>query len=207
MGEKKDSSERAKNHQIWLDDNGSEKMYSFQGIDENSCVFDIGLYKGLWAEQICSRYGPTLYGFEPIWDYFRIARNRLSSYSSKVRLFNCGVGGSTRSEDIALLGDSSSIFRLHDKKQRITIRSMKEILEDLNVKSVDLAEINIEGGEYELLEFMISTGLIERFKQLLIQFHRIGPDYSNRKKKIQEALSKTHTLLYRYEYIFEHWHI
>lgn len=197
--------ERERNFLEWEQDGGPEKMIAFQGIGKDSYVFDIGLYKGWWSEQIYSRYGCILYGFEPIWQYFEEARNRLTRLTSRVNLFNYGVGGHTRSEYIALLGDSSSIFRSHNNKYSVTIKSIKEILENLRIGFIDLTSINIEGGEYELLESLTSSGLIKRFDQLLIQFHRIGPDYSNRKAKIQEALSRTHFPLYKYEYIWELW--
>lgn len=199
--------EHQKNHNLWLQAGGPEKMVTFPGIDENSCVFDIGLYKGLWSEAICKKYNPNLYAFEPITEFFYEAEKRLCNYP-KARLFNYGVGSFSRPEKIVVSKDSSSLY-LPDRTnaKSVYIKGVASILRDLKIDTIDLVEINIEGGEYELLESLIVTGNISKFKRLLIQFHRRGPDYAARKAKIWIMLSQTHKIVYDYDYIFEYWEI
>jgi hypothetical protein len=140
--------ERERNFLEWKRDGGPEKMIAFQGIGKDSCVFDIGLYKGWWSEQIHSRYGCILYGFEPIWEYFEEARNRLTRFVPKINLFNYGVGESTRFEDIVIKEDSSSIFLEGGRRQKIVIKSIGEVLKELRIGFIELTSISIEGGEY-----------------------------------------------------------
>ena len=71
--------------------------------------------------------------------------------------------------------------------------------------SVALMKINIEGGEYDLLDRMIETGLVESIDNLQVQFHNFTVDAKRRMERIQEALQRTHTLNYQYRFVWENW--
>lgn len=75
------------------------------------------------------------------------------------------------------------------------------------MSNVDLMKINIEGGEYNLLEKMISSGLISKVDNLQIQFHDIKAlDSENRMKKIWLALEKTHMVTWKFRpFVWENW--
>jgi len=73
------------------------------------------------------------------------------------------------------------------------------------VKHINLIKINIEGGEYELLEKMIISNLIKRFDNIQIQFHRFIANAFTKRRLIQKGLSKTHYLTYNYPFIWENW--
>jgi hypothetical protein len=69
-----------------------------------------------------------------------------------------------------------------------------------------MMKVNIEGGEYELLDHLIDTGLICRVRDVQVQFHDdVLPDADRRMRAIQAGLSKTHTLLWQHEWIWECW--
>ena len=71
---------------------------------------------------------------------------------------------------------------------------------------VDLIKINIEGGEYEVLESLIADNKLSMFKNLQIQFHDfIIENAKERMSKIQQELAKTHVLTYQYEFVWENW--
>lgn len=39
-------------------------------LTQDSIVLEIGAYKGRWASEMCKRYNPKLYAFEPqLWAY------------------------------------------------------------------------------------------------------------------------------------------
>ena len=67
--------------------------------------------------------------------------------------------------------------------------------------------MNIEGGEYDLLEYLVGTEWIGKIEDIQIQFHNYGPEYVRRKDKIRLELSKTHYLTYDYALIFENWRL
>jgi hypothetical protein len=73
------------------------------------------------------------------------------------------------------------------------------------IEHVDLIKINTEGGEFELLERMIETGLVPRFVNMQVQFHNVADDSTPRMEAIQRELAKTHELTYEYRYVWENW--
>lgn len=70
---------------------------------------------------------------------------------------------------------------------------------------IDLLKLNVEGLEYEILERLMSQRKITNIKQLLVQFHDFVPEHKKRYLKIVENLSKTHNLIWRFEFIWELW--
>jgi diketogulonate reductase-like aldo/keto reductase len=83
---------------------------------------------------------------------------------------------------------------------------MEEILESFEIKYIDLLQINIEGEEYRLLEKLISNGLVNRFKNIQVQFHTGIEDYEARREKIKDGLVKNGFLLsFEFPFIWEGW--
>jgi hypothetical protein len=66
-------------------------------------------------------------------------------------------------------------------------------------------KINIEGGEFELLERLIETGLIATIENLQVQFHNFEVGAPKRMAELQAALGRTHTPTYQYEFVWENW--
>lgn len=66
-------------------------------------------------------------------------------------------------------------------------------------------KINIEGGEYELIEHFIESEFVKEIRDIQVQFHDFIPDAGVRMKKIQEELKNTHFLTYQYEFVWENW--
>jgi hypothetical protein len=63
---------------------------------------------------------------------------------------------------------------------------------------VDLMKINIEGGEYELLEHLIARGLTKRIRNIQVQFHEdVMAGAAGRMERIQSRLAETHHLTYQ----------
>ena len=71
---------------------------------------------------------------------------------------------------------------------------------------VALCKINIEGGEYELLQYIISKGLMKNIKNLQVQFHYIeGKDCEKMYSVIEGLLSLTHRQTWRFPFVWENW--
>jgi hypothetical protein len=68
-------------------------------------------------------------------------------------------------------------------------------------------KINIEGGEYDLLDHLIETGWIRRIRDVQIQFHDFVSGATQRMHHIQAALKNTHHTTYQYPFVWENWHI
>ena len=58
--------------------------------------------------------------------------------------------------------------------EKINTIDINEILDKYS--QIDLLKINIEGGEYDILERMYKTGTINKVQNLQIQFHNFVED-------------------------------
>ena len=76
---------------------------------------------------------------------------------------------------------------------------------ELGVKKIDLIKINIEGGEYDLLDHILEIGFVENIENLQIQFHNFVENSDSRMETIQTKLSQTHKPTYQYKYVWENW--
>jgi len=73
---------------------------------------------------------------------------------------------------------------------------------------VDLLKINIEGGEYELLESIVEDEyLISRIKNIQVQYHTFVKNHVERRSFINSNLEKTHTRTWNYDWVWENWKI
>ncbi len=190
----------------WEIEGGRERMFSFDFLTNESIVFEVGMYKGLWTAEISKRYNPIIYTFEPVKRFYTEGVNKFSG-NSKIRMFNFGLGSYTRDENFGVSNDASGLFCQNSDREKISIKSIFEFLEENNINHIDLAQINCEGGEYEILECLIGTSIITKFKNLQIQFHNVIQDSEERVNKIHLDLSKTHDLIYCYNFVFELWRI
>jgi hypothetical protein len=87
----------------------------------------------------------------------------------------------------------------------IQVEDASRLFEICNVFRCDLLKINIEGGEYEVLPRLISTGVIKGVDNLQLQFHKLGPESESQMTAIQLQLSMTHELTWRYRWVWENW--
>jgi hypothetical protein len=91
------------------------------------------------------------------------------------------------------------------KERDQTIYRCVDIAPYIN-KEIALLKCNIEGGEYELLNYIIDNGLINRIDNIQVQFHYIeGQDCEKMYEELATKLSKTHSLTWRTAFVWENW--
>ena len=188
----------------WHSDGGDYSLRFNYALDSDSLVLDLGGYHGQWTSDLYSRYRCRILVFEPVSKFYEMIKDRFQ-FNSDIEVYQYGLGGKSRREVIGLGGDGSSLFRNTRESEEIDIIGVLEWFENRKIREIDLMKINIEGGEYELLERMINTGLIERVDNLQIQFHDISKDSESRMTKIQGDLKKTHVPTYQYKFVWENW--
>lgn len=188
----------------WLNVKGDKCLRLNYELNSNSVVFDIGGYKGEFATSIFCKYNSHIFVFEPVKDYFSVIEDKFS-HNDKVIPYNFGLGGKEEDLQIVLKGDSSSIFLDGEKKETIKVKSITSFIKSNNIKNIDLMKINIEGGEYDLLESLIYGDSIKNINNIQVQFHDFFIDAKERMTKLQEQLSITHELTYQYEFVWENW--
>lgn len=188
-------------------EDGGENLY-FKGISLNneSIVFDVGGFYGDFTEQVLSICTCDVYIFEPVKKFHEAIEKRYLN-NKKIYLFNAGLSNKDSYTQISLEGSSSSVFKnSQSNHENIKLISAVDFIRNNNIRRIDFIKINIEGGEYDLLETLCEDKeIVNSVKTILIQFHDFVPDAENRRKSIQQKLSLTHKQEWDYPFIWERW--
>ena len=102
-------------------------------------------------------------------------------------------------------GDASSSLLEGAETAAARVRRFSDVLREEGWSEIALMKINIEGGEYDLLEHLLDEGLADRVRNFQVQFHDFIEDAAVRMKGIQEKLARTHQLTYFFPFIWENW--
>lgn len=173
-------------------------------LERTDLVLDFGGFEGQWASDLYAMHRCRLCVFEPVVEYAAQIEERFRR-NDDIRVFPFGLGAATRSETIYISGAASSSYRRTSRSESIEIVDVEAWLADHAVDSVALAKINIEGGEFELLERLIESGSIAKIRDLQVQFHYISAESPRRMEAIQRALTATHEPVYQYRFVWEGW--
>lgn len=188
----------------WKLIDGDNTIWINHHLKKNSIVFDLGGYEGMWSEAILKKYHCTIYIFEPVKEYVEKIEVRFRG-SENVKVFPYGLSGRKRNIYLHMSDNETSEFGKSGKLVKSKVVSIKQFINDYEIKQVDLIKINIEGGEYELLEYLLEAGLIKRFNNIQVQFHAFVPNAELRASKIQNELKETHSLSYQFPFVWEKW--
>lgn len=190
-------------NQWWAD--GGDYAFRFDyDLTEGSTVLDLGGYEGQWASDLFARYRCHIFVFEPVSCFAERISLRFRK-NNKIKVFQFGLGSHTRSEPLYISDDSSSAFCVSEVVEQIRIVDVKDWFEEMKLDNIDLIKINTEGNEYELLDRLIETQLIDKFLNIQVQFHNISDVSRIHMDKIRSELAKTHKPTYQYEFVWENW--
>lgn len=196
-----------KSGEHWFRDNCYNTLWIDHNIDENSTVVELGGYKGRWTDQIIKKYNPRLFVLEPIKEFYEDLKRRFSN--DKVTVLNVGVSTQDKFVEFVIKEDSTSQYIEKNNSNTVMVElwAIEKLLELTG--EVDLIQINIEGEEYPLLEYLIENDLIYKFKRLMIEFHFENKEgFPERRRKIQEKLNeKGYENLWNYDWLFEYWEL
>ena len=189
--------------QEWFRIEGDKYFRLGHYLNKDSIVFDVGGYKGKFIDDIYSKFKCNVYSFEPIPEFYEIIKERFKD-NPKVKVYNFGLSNKTNEVSVNLKGDETSFYG-KGNKVLVNFVDINEFLNKEKINKIDLMEINIEGGEYDLLDHIIKTGIVNKINNLQVQFHKNVKDYKKRRKTIQNKLKKTHNLIYEFPFIWENW--
>lgn len=195
---------QAKRCAPWFRDNGDKTLRLEYSLSDDSIVFDLGGYEGQWASDIFSMYCCSIYVFEPVETFANNIKTRFAN-NKKIHVYQYGLTSMTKSEEIFVDGDSSSTFKDNSSGEEIHLVKAIDFIKENNISKIDLMKINIEGGEYNLLEHLLDSKFIENIENIQVQFHDFFPDAEERMTAIQQKLEKTHSLTYQYPFVWENW--
>lgn len=196
----------------WKADGAENLRQEYPDLDigRETCVIDLGAYKGNWAALILEKYPNAHYiGFEPIKSIYDNLVEYMKLYSSRTTLYNLATGNSNKEILMQVSGVGSSAYKNNkyennenfDKCQMIRFSDFI----GTHMGIVDLLKINIEGGEFEVLPDLILRNQITQFKNIQVQFHPFVEGAEDLYRNIRYELEKTHHLTYEYPWIWENW--
>jgi len=188
----------------WRGDNGDATHRINYDLTKDSIVFDIGGYLGVWATDICCKYGCKMYIYEPVPMYADVLKNKFSN-NENVTVFRYGLAHTNADTVMSITGEASSLIQ--DGTEHIEVY-VKDVVTEISEKAcfIDLLKINIEGAEYLLLERLLQEPmLLNMIGNIQIQFHIWTKNYESRRDAIRDKLSVTHELTYDYPFIWENW--
>lgn len=190
----------------WFRDKGDDTLRLNYPLERNSTVLDVGGYQGDFTAAIHARYGCRVFIFEPIPNFYESCTERFSKVPEVVCL-NYGLGEKDGIFNITDAGDASSFIRSSENMSALSaqIRGIANVWHELDLGTVSLMKINIEGGEYDLLTALIDSGLVQKVKHLQIQFHNFVDNAIERRQLIRQRLSNTHEEMWNYEFVWEGW--
>jgi FkbM family methyltransferase len=192
----------------WHKDLGDQTLRLNHSITAQSLVFDVGSFNGQWASDIYAKYRPKIYCFEIVPEFADTIHTRFIQ-NSDITVFRFGLGSQNTTCSIALDGVASSSCTGMEGSKVIEgeIVDIVDFLQSHNITLIDLMKINIEGGEFELLERLIESRDILKINNLQIQFHNFISDAYLKREKIINKLHLTHERLFCYEFVWEAWRL
>ena len=187
----------------FLRDGGDELLVSNLNLANGSWVIDFGGFRGDWTAAILDRYNVRCIVVEPVPQFANHISERFSDRTN-VQILPFVVGRSEGAQELYLDGEATG-SSASGSPIIVNQQPISRLVSRIDRDTVGVASINIEGGEYELLEVLMESGEIVRFNTLLIQFHQVKGYSPERYLKIQLGLAASHNLSWDYPYIWQRW--
>jgi FkbM family methyltransferase len=167
-------------------------------LRDGDIVIEAGAYEGRWVKKVCEQLNCTVYAFEPATRAYEMAQEKLGGYSNvTLRCFALGrQTGTTTLYDCDRDGANTLNEVEGEPSETVPMVDVAEVVEPLG--EIALMHLNAEGGEIEILERLVETGLIERVRMILVQWHRPNDQMRAWVSALIERLSETHEFERRY---------
>lgn len=185
----------------WRDLDGDNTLALDWDLNEDSLVWEIGGFEGRWAEQIWKKFHCHIKIFEPQnWAVHRLLKRFMGIVKVDIMPYGLWVRN-----DVLIMGNfetdgASVVDNAKGPHSSIGVKDIiPEIYKDFQRHGgiIDLVLMNIEGAEFTILPYLISTGAMEYFDYFWCQFHPgLVDDGENQAKEIILGMAKTHDVLW-----------
>ena len=187
----------------WWKDDGENTLLTKYNLDKNSIVFELGGYNGTFSKQILDKFDCKLVIFEPSKEYYDKLKKIFEN--KNVQIFNYGLSDFEGSLSLIAEGEKTYLTEILEHDDNIVeVKKLSDFIIQNNF-FINLLNINIEGSEYKVLNDLLDTGTIHNIENLQIQFHKNVKNYRKKKRLLKNSLSKTHHLVWKYDYVWESW--
>jgi FkbM family methyltransferase len=162
-------------------------------LRDGDIVIEAGAYEGRWAKKVCEQRNCSIYAFEPATRAFEVAQEKLKGCQG-VTLRNVALGKQNGTAVLCDRNRDGANTLAHNPEsepsETVPVVDVAEVVKPLG--EIALAHFNAEGGEVDILERLVETGLIERFKMILVQWHQYSDELRARVAALTVCLRRTH---------------
>lgn len=203
---------------------GFDSLLWAQAASRETVSFIVfGGYRGRSAQMFASQMGEQFAScgiYEPISDHVRKLESTFGE-DPRLHVFPFGVGAKAGPRLFELNeGSSGSVELLSDNDGRLGVQNLRSsnapTLAEVDFVTVDhvvenfpgpigLIEINIEGGEYELVPELHKAGVFGRTDIVLLQFHQVADHDLVDVERIRSMLRQSHVQVFSYEWVWDCW--
>jgi galactoside 2-L-fucosyltransferase 1/2 len=154
-------------------------------------------------------YSCDIHVFEPVPSFANVLKKNWKNVPrSTVHAFGLG-SESKQVEHVHVVGESTFAMSggTDSSGETVHIKSIVEAWGELGKPSIDLLHINCEGCEWEMLETMISSGIVNKVRILQVGTHWFAnvKNIQQRYCNIESKLSATHTKKFQQYFGWERW--
>ena len=145
-------------------------------LDDKSIVYSFGVGEDIsFDESIIERHHCKVFGFDPTPKSIDWVKNQ--DVPKEFLLQEYGIGKNTESVNFFLPKNKEHVsgsIAAHshlksDEIIKVQMKSLRDIVNELGHQKIDLLKMDIEGGEYDVLESIFEPNIL--IDQLLIEFH------------------------------------
>jgi len=178
-------------------------------LDSDSVILDVGAFRGEVAQTFVDLYGARVHSFEPEPSLVDLLRERAAA-EPRIVVHPFGLGRADARLTMQIDGPASTVFGDDGREDvvgrtQVEIRDAAEVFDELGLDRIDFMKVNIEGGEFDLIERLHETGWLPRIRYVLVQFHEWHDDAYRRRWRARRQLRKSHDEIWNYPWIYELW--
>ena len=165
-------------------------------LGPDAMAWDIGVHEAHCIRHLVQVYPCHFYGFEPQATLYDPAVEEFKHYPN-VRLFPFALGEKSGRFPMCFDGSDRCSFIGGVATEGSFMGDMvdvAEFMEQENIQEVDFCMVNCEGYEVILIPYLAKRGLLERFRNLMIQWHLSWEGAPARRNAAIRALQVQHTL-------------
>lgn len=182
-----------------------EMRYEYPELTPDSVVLDCGGYEGRFAEGINDRYNCYVHVLEPVKEFYERTRDRLKGREN-IHVWPFGIGATTQDQVFGIKGDMTGVFA-NGEFECVQLLWWKACLKWVSPRSLDLMKLNIEGGEFGVLEDMLRHEGVKSVRNIQVQWHDVAPKAAARRNEIIRCLQGTHELTWDFGWVWQNWKI
>lgn len=153
------------------------------GLNEKSVIYSLGLADDVSFDLgMIKEFDLQVYGFDPTPTSIKALGQQ--ELSKKLKIFPVAVGIKNEKKDFfAEMTEDGEVSYLYSSnvsgsltKVTMEVRSLSSLMEEFEHSAIDILKVDIEGGEYELLQNIIDLNI--PIKQIAVEFHYRFKDFN-----------------------------